>query len=156
MDNPLSWDYLTAPIEQTPTFGPFSTAFFVLMVLTFVFAAVLYFFAPRRIHDNPVLVHALRFGSQVMLWLCGVALFFFAFRMGRVDVFTLHMRLWTYLFFTAYVACVAYFVYYLKMVYPRRIEELNKRAAIRRYNPRAAVPRQVDHAPRRAKRRSAR
>jgi hypothetical protein len=156
MDNPFSWDYLTAPIEQTPTFGPLSSAFFVLMVVTFVFAIFVYVFAPRRIHNNPVLVHALRFGSQWMLWLCGVALFFFAFRLGRVDVFTLFMRLWSYLFFLAYVASVGYFVYYLKMIYPQRVEELNRRAEIRRYNPKATVPRQVGHAPRRAKRRSAR
>lgn len=156
MDNPFSWDYLTAPIEETPTFGPFSLAFFVLMAATFLFALAIYFIAPRRIHDNPVLLRALRFGSQWMLWLCGVALFFFAFRLGRIEVFLLHMRLWSYLFLIAYVGSIGYSAYYLKFVYPRKIAELNRRAEIRRYNPKATVPRQVGHAPRRAKRRGAR
>lgn len=143
MDNPFSWDYLTAPIEQTPTFGPLSMAFFVLMVATLLFASFLYFFAPRRLKGNPVLARALHVGSQVMMWLCGVALFFFAFRLARIDVFTLHMRLWTYLFFLAYVGCVGYFIYWFRKVYPAQIAELNKREQFRRYSPHTTMPRQV-------------
>jgi len=143
MDNPFSWDYLTAPIEETPTFGPFSTAFFVLMAATLLFAIFLYFFVPRRLKNNPVLARALHIGSQWMMWLCGVALFFFAFRMARIDVFTLHLRLWSYLFFAAYIGSVGYFIYWFRAVYPAKIAALNKREEFRRYSPHTTVPRQL-------------
>lgn len=154
MDNPFSWDYLTAPIEETPTFGPFSTAFFVLMAATLLFAIFLYFFAPRRLKGNPVLARALHIASQWMMWLCGVALFFFAFRMARIDVFTLHLRLWSYLFLAAYIGSVGYFIYWFRTVYPAKIAALNKREEFRRYSPHTTVPRQLGaRAQRRSKQR---
>jgi hypothetical protein len=138
--NPFDWGYLTAPIREVPTFGPFSLAFFVLFIAVFLFALVTYLTAERRLRANPILLRAVRIGTQWMMWLTGVGLFFFAFRIMRVEVFTLYMRFWSYLFFAIFVASAAYFVYWFTNTYPARKAALDRESVRTRYQPSAVAP----------------
>lgn len=141
MKNPFSWDYLTAPIREVPTLGPFSTAFVALFVLSFLLAAVLYMTAERRFGENPILRRGVHIATQIIMWITGVGLFFFAFRAMRVEFLTLYMRIWSYLFLLIYLAAVGYFVYWLRVVYPSRQDEIQRREMRRRYNPNVALQR---------------
>lgn len=133
MENPFSWDYLTAPLRQTPDFGPLSMAFFVLFILTFVVSITAYITAGKRRDLNPVLKRAIRNGSQIMMWITATGLFFFSFRLMRVALFNLYMRLWIYLVFLVFVAAIVYFAYYMSRVYPVKLAEYQRRLERRRY-----------------------
>lgn len=135
MENPFSWDYLTAPLRDTPDFGPLSTAFVVLFAIVFVGSVVAYFFAGRRHDLNPLQRHALHSGSQIMMWITGIGFFFYSFRLMRVTIFNLYMRVWIYLVFLAFVAAIVYFVYYMRRIYPVKLAEYQKRRERRRYTP---------------------
>ena len=140
MTNPFDWDYLTAPIREVPTFGPFSLMFVVLFSAVFIISAVAYLTAERRLRSTPILLRAVRIGSQWMMWLTAIGLFFFAFRIMRVEVFTLYMRFWSFLFFGLFLASVAYFVYWFTQVYPEKKAELERESVRRRYKPTAVAP----------------
>ncbi len=137
MDNPFSWDYLTAPLRDVPTFGPFSAAFVALFATTFVVSAVAYMSANKRLATNPLLREAVRTGSQIMMWLTGTGLFFFAWRAARIDFATLHMRLWSYLFLLAYVGVVGYFIYWYRTTYREQLASIERERIRRQYNPSA-------------------
>ncbi|CAN5680742.1 hypothetical protein BH23CHL2_BH23CHL2_02950 [soil metagenome] len=143
MNNPFSWDYMTAPMREVPTFGPYSLAFFVLFVLTFLFSAFLYVTSERRFASNHVLRRAIRTGTQIMMWLTGVGLFFFAWRLMRIDVATLHMRIWTYFFFLLYVGVIGYFIYWFRTTYRERMHAIQQARQYREYNPRGDTKRRV-------------
>jgi len=135
MNNPFSWDYMTAPLREIPTFGPFSLAFFVLFVLTFLFSAFLYSTANRRFATNQILRGAVRTGTQIMMWLTAVGLFFFAWRMMRIDFATLYMRIWSYVFLLLYVGVVGYFVFWFRTTYQARMSTIEREKIQREYNP---------------------
>lgn len=143
MDNPFSWDYLTTPLREMPTFGPFSLAFFVLFVLTFLFAAFLYATANRRFAANHVLRDAIRSGAQIMMWLTGIGLFFFSWRLMRIDFATLYMRVWSYLFMLLYVGAVGYFVFWFRTTYQERMATIERDQVRREYNPQGQIRRRV-------------
>lgn len=143
MDNPFSWDYLTTPLREMPTFGPFSLAFFVLFVLTFLFSAFLYATADRRFATNHILRDGIRTGTQIMMWLTGIGLFFFSWRLMRIDFGTLYMRIWSYLFMLAYVGVVGYFVYWFRTTYRERLSEIDREVTSRRYDPHVRARRRV-------------
>jgi magnesium-transporting ATPase (P-type) len=133
VENPFSWDYLTAPLRETPDFGVLSTAFFVLFVVTFVGSIVTYVGAGKRRDINPVLRRAVRNGSQIMMWITATGLFFYSFRLMRVAFLNLYMRIWIYLVFLIFVAAIVYFVYYMRKVYPEKLAAYHKRLERRRY-----------------------
>lgn len=141
MTNPFSWDYLTAPLEQTPTFGPFSTAYLVLFAFVFLFSIGLNIGIRRRLRNNPVLRHAIERGSHWMIWITAIGLFFFAFRWMRVEMFGLYMRIWMYLVFLAFVGVLVFFGYYLKVMYPKHMARIERRRQMKQYMPGAPLPR---------------
>ncbi len=144
MDNPFSWDYLTAPLSDMATFGPLSVAFLALLIGTIVVAVAIYFGALNRYVTDPLLRRGLNIASQWMLWLCGIGLFFFAWRLMRIDFISLYMRVWSYLTLIAYLASVGYFVYWRFRVYPRKIAEQKRARELRRYMPpRSATPKRA-------------
>lgn len=138
MENPFSWDYLTAPLREVPTFGPFSLAFVTLFVLTFVVSAFLYVTGGRRFATNQVLRRGIHNASQIMMWLTGIGLFFFAWRAARIDFATLYMRIWSYFFLLLYVGAVGYFVYWLRTTYREQLAVLERERIRRAYSPSAA------------------
>jgi hypothetical protein len=121
MENPFSWDYLTAPLSETH-FGPLSVAFAVFFTLVFVGSIV-----------NPLLRNAIHSGSQILIWITAAGLFFYAFRLMRVPFLNLYMRIWIYLAFLLLVLAVVYFVYYMRKVYPIKLAAYQKRRERRRY-----------------------
>lgn len=133
MQNPFSWDYLTAPLFETPTFGVLSITFLVIFGGVFIGSAVAWYMVGRKKDVNPILRTAIHNGSQIMLWLTGTGLLFFSFRLMRVTFLNLYMRLWTYLFFLLFIAVVVWFVYYMKTTYPVKLAEYQKRRERRRY-----------------------
>lgn len=136
MNNPLSWDYMTAPLREVPTFGPFSLAFVILFGLTSLFSAFLYLTASRRFASNHILRGGVRTATQIMMWLTGIGLFFFAWRAMRIDFGTLYMRLWSYLFLLLYVGFVGYFIFWLRTTYRERMDAIREGREYRTYNPR--------------------
>jgi hypothetical protein len=136
MDNPFSWDYMTAPLRDVPTFGPFSLAFVVLFGLTFIFSAFLYATSGSRFATNHVLRHGIRNATQIMMWLTGVGLFFFAWRAARIDFATLYMRIWSYFFLLLYIGAIGYFIYWLRTTYRARMDAISRERVRREYNPR--------------------
>jgi hypothetical protein len=138
MENPFSWDYLTAPLNQTPDFGPLSMAFFALFVTTFLGSMAAYIIAGKRQDMTSLLRNTIRTGSQIMMWITATGLFFFSFRLMRVAFLNLYMRIWIYLVFLVFVAAVVYFIYYMRRVYPVKHAEYLRRLERRRYRPGAA------------------
>ncbi|CAN5584250.1 hypothetical protein BH24CHL1_BH24CHL1_17970 [soil metagenome] len=132
MENPFSWDYLTAPLSETH-FGPLSLAFAVFFTLVFVGSIVAYIMAAKRKEINPLLRNAIHSGSQILMWITAAGLFFYAFRLMRVPFLNLYMRIWIYLAFLLLVLAVVYFVYYLRKVYPIKLAAYQKRRERRRY-----------------------
>jgi hypothetical protein len=133
MQNPFSWDYLTAPLRDTPTFGVFSIIFLVIFGGVFIGSAVAWFMAGRKKDLNPILRTAIHNGSQIMLWLTGTGLLLFSFRLMRVTFLNLYMRIWIYLIFLVFIAVVVWFIYYMKTTYPVKLAEYEKRRERRRY-----------------------
>lgn len=156
MENPFSWDYLTASLRETPEFGPLSVTFLVLFSIVFAGSIVAYILAGKRTDWNPLLRNAIHSGSQIMMWITATGLFFYAFRLMRVPFLNLYMRIWVYLVFLIFVAAVAYFVFYMRTIYPVKLAEYQKRRERRRYSTPAQRASRARNQKGRARRTSAR
>ncbi len=137
MDNPFSWDYMTAPLREVPTFGPFSMAFVALFGLTFIFSAFLYATADKRFATNYILRKGVRTATQIMMWLTGIGLFFFAWRAARIEFGTIYMRFWSYFFLLLYIGAIGYFIFWLRTTYRQKLDAISRDRMRRQYNPAA-------------------
>lgn len=133
MDNPFSWDYLTAPISEVPTWGPFSILYIVLMVSIFVFSVFIARDAPKRFADHKLKRDTLTKGATIMMWETGIALIIFLPRLMRFEFLTLERRFWLYLAFAVVVGTIGYFAYYLKVKYPVLLAEFERKRERRKY-----------------------
>jgi hypothetical protein len=133
VENPFSWDYLTAPIRETPTFGPLSITYVTLFTLTFLACAYVYLDAKHRFADHKLRRDMLRRGANILMWISGVGLFFFAVRYMRFELLTFERRIWMYMTFLVYTTTVAYFIYYVKTIYPPKLAAFERQRAKRRY-----------------------
>jgi hypothetical protein len=137
--NPISWDYLTAPLSETPTWGPFSIFYVALFVMSFTVAAYMYLDAPTRFATNKPVRDAIRVGTQWMMWLTAIGLIFFLVRALRFELITMQMRIWLYICFALYLAMIGYFIYYIRVVLPPKL------AALERHRQRRAYMNQPSH-----------
>jgi hypothetical protein len=133
VDNPFSWDYLTAPLSQTPTFGPFSIFYLVLFGLSFILALFMYYDGPRRFENHKLRRDMVNVASQMIMWVTAIGLIFFLIRAMRFELLTLERRFWLYLTFAIYLGMIAYFVYYVRVVYPPKLAAFEKHRARRKY-----------------------
>lgn len=133
MENPFSWDYLTTPIRQTETFGPLSIVYLVLFGVTFLACAYIYLDAGKRFSDHKIRRDTFRHGANVLMWITGIGLFFFAVRYMRFEFLSFERRIWMYLTFLVYTATVGYFAYYVRTIYPARLAAFEKQRAKRKY-----------------------
>jgi protein-S-isoprenylcysteine O-methyltransferase Ste14 len=133
MQNPFSWSYLTAPVEQTPVWGPFSIIFLVIFVTGFVVALGLNYDVGKRFRENRLLYELVQRGASIAMIVFGIGLFFFMFRALHLSAFGLHMRIWLYLTFLIAVGIGAYFYYYVKNIYPEKVRAIEAARIKRRY-----------------------
>jgi hypothetical protein len=140
VQNPISWDYLTASIRDTPTWGPLSIFYVGLMVVTFLGALFIYLDARTRFEDHKLKRDTARNGAQILMWISAIALFFFAIRYMRFEFISFERRIWMYFMFLIYCGTVGYFVYYLRTVYPPKLAAFDKARAKRKYSGGTARP----------------
>lgn len=133
MRNPFDWDYLTAPLWATPTWGPFSIAFLVVFGLGLIVSLVIYYDIGGRLRQDRLLYPVLQRATAISSTIFALGLFFFMFRLLRVNAFGLHMRLWSYLFTLAILAEVGYYAHYFRTVYPARRKALEAERIKQRY-----------------------
>jgi hypothetical protein len=136
--NPFSWDYLTAPVWETPVWGPFSIAFLAVFGVGFITAMFFYYDSQKRLGQNPILLRVVQRGTIIAMSVFGVGLFFFLMRFLQVSAIGLHMRLWLYLCALAAIIMLASFWYYVRRVYPARIAEYEVAQRKREYLSRPA------------------
>lgn len=153
MQNPVSWTYLTAPIYSTPTWGPFSIAYVAIFGAGLIISLVLYNDLFRLLRRNRLLYDAVRRGTGILIPIFALGLFFFVFRILRVSVFYLSLRLWLYLTFLAFIACIAYFSFYMRSVYPRHVQALAAERLKRQYMTPSASASSISRSQRHARRR---
>jgi hypothetical protein len=132
--NPFSWDYLTAPIARTPTFGPFSTFYLALFAITLVISLYLGNVAHKRWADFKPMRDLVQRASSWLGWVTGLGLIAFGVRALRFPFLTLELRLWLYLAFLAYLGVVGYMLYYYRTTYTAEVAELEKRRERRKYH----------------------
>ena len=119
MTNPFNWDYLTAPVEETAVWGPFSVAF-VLFFAVGLFTALFFSYdAPQRLENRRLLLRTIQRGTWIAIPVFTLGLFFFLMRFLQVSALGLHMRIWLYLFALIAIIMLGYFWYYIRRVYPR-------------------------------------
>lgn len=133
MQNPFSWDYLTAPIRETPTFGPLSIIYLVLFGVTFLGCAFIYLDAKNRFADHKLRRDTFRTGTNILMWITAIGLFFFAVRYMRFELLSFERRIWMYLTFLVFTVVVAYFVYYMRTIYPAKLDAFERQRAKRKY-----------------------
>ena len=126
MDNPFSWDYLTAPIRETPTFGPFSISYLVLFGFVFLVCAFRFVDAPRRFADHKLHRDTVRRFATWLMWSSAIALFFLGVRAMRTPFLTLEKRIWMYLSLLAFIVVVTYIIAYVRSTYPSRLAAFDR------------------------------
>ena len=135
MENPFSWDYLTASPSEMETWGPFSVFYLVLFAFIFLASAYVQFDANRRFARNRVMRRAVINGSSILMWVTGIGLVFFAIRVMGFPFIGLHMRLWLYLMFLILFATIVWFVRYARTVLPPRLQAQERERQRRQYVP---------------------
>jgi len=121
MQNPFNWGYLTASINKTPTWGPFSIAFVTIFGVGLLAALICYNDVFRHFRKKRPLYNLIRQGTSILMLIFVIGLGFFVFRYLRVSAFYLSLRLWLYLCFLAFIAYGTYFAYQLFTVYPAQV-----------------------------------
>ncbi|MEO6457721.1 MAG: hypothetical protein ABIO92_05550 [Chloroflexia bacterium] len=133
--NPLDPAFLfSAP---SPPIGPYAWACLALM--TALLAVSGYFLLIKRPEwkgTNPVLHRAANKWGQVGLWVSIVGLLCLLFRVVTLDFF--NMRIWLYLWALATLAAAGWFVYWLRMKYPKEAAKYQKSQRARQYMPGSA------------------
>ena len=109
MENPFSWSYLRGAPGDGPLFDPLMIA--VLVVFAIGFIASAYASArpkmaifKRRVHRRNVMR-----STAILMWVCGIGLFFGLIRLLQINPASFGERLWTYLTFLVLLAVIATF-----------------------------------------------
>lgn len=129
--NPFDWEFLTgAPGGM----GPF--AWLGLLLMLGLLGAGVYFYLFKRPgwkKTNALYHRAAGRWAPVALWLSILGLLLTLFRIIPLDFFNL--RFWLYLWLLATVASAAYFVYWLRTIYPKEAARYEKTQRARQYMP---------------------
>ena len=126
MENPFSWDYLTAPVRETEMFGPFSIFYVGLFVMVFLVSAMIFASAPRRLADHKLNRDTMRRFATWLMWSSAMALFFFGVRATQTPLLTLEKRIWMYLSFLAFLIVLGLIVRHMRSVYPAQLAAFDR------------------------------
>jgi hypothetical protein len=126
VDNPFSWDYLTAPITETPIWGPFSVAYVVLFGAVFLICAFLFIDAGRRFKNHKLNRDTVRKFATWLMWVSVFALFFFGIRALQTPIMSLEKRIWMYLTFLVFIGVVAWIARYMRVTYPAQLAAFDR------------------------------
>jgi small-conductance mechanosensitive channel len=126
VENPFSWDYLTAPIRETSMWGPFSIAYLILFGALFIICAFLFADANRRFAHHKLNRDTVRRFATWLMWVSAMALFFFGIRALQTPILTLEKRIWMYLTFLAFLLVVAKIVHYMRTEYPAKLAAFDR------------------------------
>lgn len=137
--NPLDPSFLFSPPPPPPApqIGPYGWGFLALMtVLLLVTGYFMLVKRPEWKRTNPVLHRAANKWGQVGLWVAIPGILLLLFRAVRLDFF--NMRIWLYLWTLATLVAAGWFVYWLRMKYPREAAKYQKSQRARQYMPGSA------------------
>jgi hypothetical protein len=126
VENPFSWDHLTAPVRETELFGPFSIAYLILFGAVFIISAFMFADAPRRFSNHKLNRDTVRRFATWLMWVSALALMFFGIRALQTQFLTLEKRIWMYLMFLVFLAVVAKIVLYMRNEYPAKLAAFEK------------------------------
>lgn|GEM_PF-1946448 len=126
MDNPFSWDYLTASVRETELWGPFSIAYLILFGSIFIISAFVFADANRRFATHKLNRDTVRRFATWLMWSSGIALFFLGVRLLQTQMLTLEKRIWMYLAFLAFLAVVARIALFMRNEYPAQLAAFEK------------------------------
>jgi hypothetical protein len=93
----------------------------------------MYYDGPRRFENHKLRRDMVNVASQMIMWVTAIGLIFFLIRAMRFELLTLERRFWLYLTFAIYLGMIAYFVYYVRVVYPPKLAAFEKHRARRKY-----------------------
>ncbi|HET9013959.1 MAG TPA: hypothetical protein VFN57_00055 [Thermomicrobiaceae bacterium] len=133
MQNPFSWSYLNAQPYEMATWGPLSIAFVAVSGVGFIAALLIYYDVIKIARGNRLLRGPIQQAAGIASIILALGLIFFAFRIMNVSAFGLGKRLWQYLVVLAGLIEAAYYLYFLRVVYPPRARALAAERAKRRY-----------------------
>ena len=121
MENPFSWDYLTAPVRETSLFGPFSIGYLILFGSVFIICAFLFADANRRFANHKLNRDTVRRFATWLMWVSAIALFFFGVRALQTSILTLEKRIWMYMTFLTFLIVIAKIVQFMRTEYPAKL-----------------------------------
>jgi hypothetical protein len=116
MNNPFNWEYLTRVPKAEEAYGPFAIAFVIVFVVGLATTLVAGRILSRSFKDHALNRRLAARGSQIMAWVFGVGLLFFALR--ALEIPLLGMRLWLYLSALAVLVAIALGIWYMQARYP--------------------------------------
>jgi len=135
MTNPFDWEYLTASTRETPVFGPLSVTYLIIFGGLFLLSALAYYDAPRRFRTDRIRRDVIRKGSEILMWVTGIGLFFFGIRAMQFEFLSFERRIWLYLSMLMLIGVLGYFVYYVRKVLPARLAARDRQRDRRQYIP---------------------
>ena len=133
MDNPFSWDSLTAAAGTDEVFNPFGVVFLVLFGVGFLVSLFFYNDGARRYMQHSLKRRILRRGAGIASTVFGIGLFFFGIRALQINPLGLGMRLWLWLSLLAVVLMFAYFYYYLRTAFRSELKAYEERRRKQQY-----------------------
>ena len=127
----FSWQRLTSVPYEDEVLGPLAITYLIIFLAGFLSAAALYWRAPERFKTNALLRRLSRRFATIFMWVTGVGLAFFGFRVLGLPF--LGIRLWLWVSVLALVAAIGYVVYHLRARDPAEREAYEAQQLKRRY-----------------------
>ncbi len=127
----FSWQRLTSVPFEDEILGPLATIYLIIFIAGFLTSAVLYWRAPARFKASAPLRRLSQRSAAIFMWVTGVGLAFFGFRVLGLPF--LGWRLWLWVSLLALLVAIGYVVWYARARYPAEREAFEAQQLKRRY-----------------------